>query len=89
MQNNIKKMELNLEKWIDDPHTFVADFVKIFGKDGKIVDAVEKKLKKERDEIIAEGGFTTWSLKWAVCAVTAVAAGGIISKHVAGYRSLR
>jgi len=87
MQNGIKKIESNVEKWIEDPHTFVEDFTKIFGKDGKIKDAVEKKLKKERDEIIAEGGFRTWSLKWTICGVAGLVAGGIVSRHMTQYRT--
>jgi len=86
MESNIKKINLNVEKWVEDPHSFVEDFIKIFGRDGKLKNTVKKKLEKERDEILAEGGFTTWSLKYAVCTVAALVVGRVVAQQIASYR---
>ena len=68
---------------MDDPHTFIDDFLAIFGKNGKII----HKLEEKQEKIIREGGFTTWSLKYGVATVSCVTMAYLVSKQMANYNN--
>eukprot|EP00483_Globobulimina_turgida_P005373 UN05383 len=82
MRHNIGEIEDNVEKWMDNPQTFVNDFLTIFGTDGKIKQKVEEKIEKKKEYIVKDGGFTTWTLKYAVGAVTCVVTAYLIRKNI-------
>ena len=53
------KITDNVAKWMDEPHTAIDDFLKIFGEDGKIINKLKEKrkeiihdIREKRDEII-------------------------------------
>lgn len=77
LRHNMKKMESNIEKWMEDPDTFMDDFVKIFGPHGKIKNKIEAK----KQQIKKEGGYTTWGLKYAVGCCVCVSAAYLVSRN--------
>mmetsp|Transcript_40293 Transcript_40293/g.35552 ORF Transcript_40293/g.35552 Transcript_40293/m.35552 type:complete len:97 (-) Transcript_40293:3-293(-) len=78
------KITDNVAKWMDEPHTAMDDFLKVFGEDSKLLNKIKEKrkeiiseIREKRDEIIHEHpGFTPFlnSKFLILCVIIAILA---------------
>lgn len=77
--HSMDKTTENVKKWMDNPQSFIDDFLTVFDRQRK---KLLNRVEREKEQIMEEGSLVAWTLKYSVVTIIGSTALYVISRNV-------